>query len=245
MMSSELLPASLCANPCTSTVFRVCSLDPQFPGSRPYGLDADGSIMAENPWWPATWLIAHQHLHWRKIRTPFISVFNQYWKALDWAERLGRKGWAHIHIVVIDTYTVPQGKLWNAHQIAVALRFPKERLQYHEHEYLFYRSIERKRILAVLPAKGPRLNMSVHLGTLTLPELCFESIFESIGSQDINAVKAYLREWIYRRCGWRDEILLQQTVLALCNGQRPKGKQKRFERHVEIGDSLDAIWVFE
>jgi len=214
-VSSELLPEKLCANPCTSTAFRVCAISPRFSSGRPYGLDASGSIMAEDPSWPATWLMARCHLLWRKIHTPFISVFNLYRKALDWAEMLEQKGCAHIRIVVIDTYTVPQGKLWNAHQIATDLGFLDERVRFHEHEYLFYGSIERERILAVLPAKGPRIPVSVHLGTLTLPQLCFEAI----GSQDIDAVKAYLREEICWRCRRRDEASLQQTMLALCTAR--------------------------
>lgn len=211
-MGSELLPEKLCANLCTSTVFRVCTISPQFPSGRPYGLDASGSIVAEDPSWPATWLMARCHLLWRKIHTPFISVFNRYRKALDWAEVLEQKGCAHICIVVIDTYAVPQGKLWNAYQIATDLGFLDERVRFHEHEYLFYRSTERERILAVFPAKGPRIPASVHMGTLTLPQSCFEAI----GSQDIDAVKAYFREEIRRRCGNSDEVSLQQTMLALC-----------------------------
>lgn len=214
-MSSELLPKSLCANPCTSTAFRVCVINPQFSSRRPYGLDASGSFMAENPSWPVTWLAARCHLLWEKIHPPFISVFNQYRKALDRAEWLEQKGYAHIHVVLIDAYTVPQGNLWNAHQIATDLGFPDERLRFYEHEYLFYGSIERERILAVLPAKGPRTSMSVHLGTLALPQLCFEAI----GSKDIDAMKAYLREEIRRRCGCRDETSLQQTMLALCTAR--------------------------
>lgn len=34
------------------------------------------------------------------------------------AEMMGQKGYVHIYIVVIDTYTVPHGNFWNAHQIA-------------------------------------------------------------------------------------------------------------------------------
>ena len=160
-------------------------------------------------------LMARCHILWRKIHTPFISVFNRYRKALDWAEMLEQKGCAHISIVVIDTFTVPQGKLWNAHQIATDLGFLDERVRFHEHEYLFYGSIEHERILAVLPAKGPRIPVSVHLGTLTLAQLCFEAI----GSQDIDAVKAYLREEICWRCGRKDEASLQQTMLALCTAR--------------------------
>ena len=128
---------------------------------------------------------------------------------------LEQKGCAHIHVVVIDTYMVPQGKLWNARQIATDLGFLDGRVRFHEHEYLFCGSIERERILAVLPAKGPRIPISVHLGTLTLPKLCFEAI----GSQDIDAVKAYLREEIRRRCGCRDKASLQQTMLSLCTAR--------------------------
>ncbi|MCJ1348085.1 hypothetical protein MMC31_006316 [Peltigera leucophlebia] len=211
-MSSELLSENYCANPCTSTVFRVCAISPQFSNGRPYGLDASGSIMADNPSWPTTRRIAQSHLLWEKVNTPFISVFNLYEKALNWAEMLERKGHAQLRIVVIDTYAVPQGKLWNAHQIATDLGFEDRRIPFHKHEYLFYGSIERERILAVLPAKGPQIHVSVHLGTLTLPQLCVEAI----GSPNIDAVKAYLREEIRRRCGHRDEVLLQQTILALC-----------------------------
>jgi len=159
--------------------------------------------------------MARCHLLWRKIHTPFVSVFNRYRKALDWAFRLEQGGCAHIRILVIDTYAVPQGKLWNAHQIVTELGFPDERARFHKHEYLFYGSIEREHVLAVLPAKGLRTPVSVHLGTLTLPQLCFEAI----GSRNIDAVKTYLREEICRRCGRRDEALLQQTMLALCTAR--------------------------
>ena len=47
-LSSELLPEKSCANPCTSTAFRVCAINPHFSSGRPYGLHASGSIMALN-----------------------------------------------------------------------------------------------------------------------------------------------------------------------------------------------------
>ena len=46
---------------------------------------------------------------------------------------LEQKGCAHIHVVVIDTYMVPQGKLWNARQIATDLGFLDGRVRFHEH----------------------------------------------------------------------------------------------------------------
>ena len=36
----------------------------------------------------------------------FISVFNHYRKALDWAKMLEQKGCAHIYNVVTDAYIV-------------------------------------------------------------------------------------------------------------------------------------------
>lgn len=149
---TDLLPETLCANTCTSTVFRVIS--PQSSKGRPYGLDACGSITSDDPTRPATWSMAQLHLQWVKTPTPFISVFNQYERALKWASNLEGKERAQLYIVVIDTYLVPQGQLWNAHQIAIALGFPNERIRFYEHENLFHGSIKRERILAVMPARA-------------------------------------------------------------------------------------------
>ena len=211
-MDSELLPETLFADPCTSTAFRVSASDPLHSCNRPYGLNACGSIIAENPSCPATWSMVRSHLLWKRIPTPFILVFNRYEKALYWATWLEQKGCTHIRIVVIDTYVMPPGKLLNAHQIATDLDFPDIRLRFHKDEYLFYGSIEREHILAVLPTNGSRTSIPVHLGTLTLPQWCFEAI----ESWDLDAVKAYLREENRRRCGFGDEAELRQTVLALC-----------------------------
>ena len=67
--------------------------------------------MAEDPSWPAMWLMARCHLLCRKICMSFISVFNHYRKALDQAEMLEQKGCAHIYIVVIDADKAQQGKV--------------------------------------------------------------------------------------------------------------------------------------
>ena len=109
-------------------------------------------------------------------------------------------------------YKVPQGQVWDAHRIAQDLGFPDDRLRFHENEYLFHGSIKRELILAIVPAMGPRILVPVHMGEITLARSCFEAI----GSQDIDAVKAFLREQFQRRHGSRDEVLLQQTVRALC-----------------------------
>ena len=160
--------------------------------------------------------MARHHLLWSTIHTPFISVFNQYRRALDCAQMLEQKGCTHLYMIVISTSGVPQGQLWNVHQIAADLEFPAERLQLHEDENLFYGSVKRDCILAVLPARGSRIPVSAHMGTLTLPQSCFEAI----GSHDVDAVRVYLQEEICRRGGNSDEALLQQTVRALCMDRR-------------------------
>jgi hypothetical protein len=106
---------------------------------------------------------------WNRIFTPFISVFNNYQRALNWAGMLEQSGIEDIDIVVIDTCDVPPGQLWDAHQLAVRLGFPQWRIDFHKNEYLFHGSIEHERVLAVLPAEGRRVSIPVHLGSLTLP----------------------------------------------------------------------------
>jgi hypothetical protein len=198
-----------------STAFRVCVINPQSSTDRPYGPNAYGSIVAEAPSWPATWYMARRHLVWGNIRTPFISIFDQYRRALNWAQMLEQKGCICLHIVVIDIYQVPQGHMWDAHQIAKELGFPDDRLRFDENEYLCHGSIKCDRVLAIVPAMGPRIRVPVHMGEITLARSCLEAI----GSQDIDTVKTFFREQLQWRCGSRDEILLQQIVHALCTSR--------------------------
>lgn len=90
-----------------------------------------------------------------------------YRKTLDWVKMLEQKGCANICTVAIDIDTVPYQKLWNAHQIAPELGFLDERIRFYEHESLYYGSIQHELILAVLPAKGPQISVSVYLGKTT------------------------------------------------------------------------------
>jgi hypothetical protein len=61
--------------------------------------------------------MARYHLLWSHIPTPFTSVFNNYRLALNWADMLERP--EDIDIMAIDTYNVPPGQLWDAHQFAI------------------------------------------------------------------------------------------------------------------------------
>ena len=88
--------------------------------------------------------LVRYHLLWSRMPTPFISVFSQYWRALDCAQMLEQNGYTNLHIIVIDTFEVPQGRLWNAYQIATDFGFPAERLQFLQHAYPFYGSVGRE-----------------------------------------------------------------------------------------------------
>jgi hypothetical protein len=212
MMEDTLIPEALSVELYPSTCFRVCVGNPQFPDLRPYGLRSAGSIVTEDPFGAVTWRIARHHLRWNHEPTPFISVFSNSQRALSWAKQLERKGLQGIYIVVIDTYTVPKGQLWDAHQIARELGFSEKRLRYHENELLFRGWLDSERILAVLPAIGPLISLKVHLWLLTLPR----SFLEAIGSRNTDLVKEELFTEIYVRFGVWDEVRLQQTIFALC-----------------------------
>ena len=204
-MNGSSVPDRLCASPCTSTCYRV------FADGRPYGPSANGDIVAEDPESPPTWANAREHLLWRPVRTPSISVFNEYQKALDRAEMLEQRACTGIHIAIIDTYIVDHGELLDAHQIAKSLELSN--CKFYEHECLFHRFIARERILAVLPAMGPSFQpIPLHQGYLQLPDSCFQSA----GGRNIVAVKRYLAQKIRELYGSKDDAALQQAVLALC-----------------------------
>lgn len=211
-MNNELLYENLCEDSCINITFRICAIHSQLSCACSYDLDIKGFITTKNPLWSAMWLMTRYHLTWRKIFTPFISVFDRYRKALDWAQMLKQKECVDIHIVIINICLMPQERLWNAHQIVINLKFSNDRVRFHEHEYFFYEFIERERIFAILSAKGPRISTSMHMSTLTLSQSCFEVI----GSQNLNILKNYLRKEIHRRCDNSDEVSLQQAMRALC-----------------------------
>ena len=189
-MDDEVLPERLQVTSCANIAFRVCVINPQSSTDRPYGLNADGSIVAENPLEPATWYVARRHLVWGNVRTPFISIFDQYQRASDWAQMLEHKGCTHLQFVMIDMCKVARRKMWDAHQIAKELSFPDDRLRFHENEYLCHRSIERECTLAIMPAMGPRIRFPIHAGEMEVARSCLEAV----GSPNIDAVKIFLRE---------------------------------------------------
>jgi len=117
-----------------------------------------------------------------------------------------------IDIVVIDTYNVPPGQLWDAHQLAIHFGFPQWRIDFHKNEYLFHGSIKHERILAVLPAQGRRVLIPVHLGSLTLPQ----SFVDNVGSEDEEAITTGIFREVYIRSGTWDHVRREQTVHALC-----------------------------
>ena len=124
---------------------------------------------------------------------------------------LEQSGIGDIDIVVIDTYNVPSGKLWDAHQLAIHMGFPQWWIDFHENEYLFYGSIEHERILAVLPAEGRRISIPVHLGCLALPQ----SFVNAVGSEDETTITTGIFREVYTRCGTRDRVPCEQTLHAL------------------------------
>jgi hypothetical protein len=199
----------------TATSFRVCvGLPSQLPlrGRPPRGLTGSGCFLAEDAGGPATYGIALRHLRWHRVPTPFVSAFASYERALGWAGFLQRQGHREVYIVVIDTYTVTDGHLWDAHSIARRLGLVGQRLQYRKNEYLFLNTIPAERILAVVPAMGVQVPLYVRLGKLTLPE----SYLEMLPSRTIEAIKQDLMEEIYRHHGVKDEVRLLQTIHALC-----------------------------
>jgi hypothetical protein len=149
---------------------------------------------------------------WNRIFTPFISVFNNYQRALNWAGMLEQSGIEDIDIVVIGTYDVPPGQLWNAHQLAVRLGFPQWLIDFHENEYLFHGSIEHERVLAVLPAEGRRVSIPVHLGSLTLPQ----SFVNTVGSEDEEVITTGISREVFIHCDTWDRVRCEQTLHALC-----------------------------
>ena len=97
-MENELLYENLCEDSCINLIFRICAIHFQFSSVRSYDLNVKKFITTENTLWPKTWLMTRYHLTWRKISTSFISIFDRYWKALDWAQMLKQKECVDIHI---------------------------------------------------------------------------------------------------------------------------------------------------
>ncbi len=114
--------------------------------------------------------------------------------------------------MVIDTYDVPSGQIWDAHQLAKHMGFPQWRTDFHENEYLFYGSIAYERILAVIPAERRKVSIPVHLGPLKL----LQSFINIIESEDQEAIKRSIFREVYIRCGTWDSVRHEQTVHALC-----------------------------
>jgi hypothetical protein len=116
-MENTPLGPQFVAYPCTRSSFRLVRQGPSAPNRRPYSLDSAGGLSSENPTWLATVGMARYHLLWSHIPTPFTSVFNNYRLALNWADMLERP--EDIDIMAINTYNVPPGQLWDAHQFAI------------------------------------------------------------------------------------------------------------------------------
>lgn len=211
-MDDTQLEHQFAASLCTRSVFRVVRRGLSSSRRRPYGLSGTGHLSSENPTWPATWGMARYHMLHSHIPTPFISVFNNYRRALNWAGMLEQRGIDDIDILVIDTYDVPSGQLWDAHRLAVHMGFPQWRIGFHENEYLFYGSIACRRILAVIPATGRKIPIPVHLGTLTLPQ----SFIDTIELDGKEPLKMGLFREVYIRCGTWDSVRHEQTMHALC-----------------------------
>ena len=148
--------------------------------------------------------------------TPFTSMFNNIRQALNWAGTLERwLGPEQLFLMIINTYCVPRGNLWDAYVITHYLGFPTERLAYHEGEYLHHGPIGRERVLKVFPVGGGKVPIPVHLGQLLVPQV----LVNAVGSSDADAIKdAILRE-VEQRHDWRDHVLGEQTVHALCSAR--------------------------
>ena len=155
--------------------------------------------------------MAGYHLLWEHIPTPFTSVFNNLRRALNWVQR--REDRYLLELVVVDTYNVPSGCLWDAHRMAIEFGFPPERVGYHENEYLFYGGIEQERVLGVFPAAGTPVTIPVHLGELRVPG----AFIGVVGSADEEEVKTAIAYEVYSRCGYFDRVRWEQTLHALCS----------------------------
>jgi hypothetical protein len=136
------------------------------------------------------------------------------------------EGVRDVYIVIIDTFHVQAGELLEAFDIAREVGFTwrdpnrRRRLENHVGEYLFVGRIRSERILAVVPAMGAVIKISVHLGKLGMPQSFLASVVPAAGEALEEAVKREIKTDLYSREGIVDEVKVQQIMRALCLATR-------------------------
>ncbi|EWG49590.1 hypothetical protein FVEG_09078 [Fusarium verticillioides 7600] len=176
------------------------------------------------------WQAAESHLSWKPVRTPFVSFFRSWERALKWRKRLIKRKGKGIMIVAVwlkdlsgvyDAYNIAQCLI--DHQGPSSSSELREKLDYFRGEllvqggidYTEYRilacfqgdnpEIERRPISPLLKSPERSLAMSIPRGTLSIYGKSNLSITQQLECEMLSLT------------GVRNDVKLCVLVLAMCD----------------------------
>ena len=104
---------------------------------------------------PPTLKAARDHLLWKHVPTPLISVFQEKQRALEWAAMLQAKhSEVQFVLVEIDTSSLRSRLVYDAMKLARYVEIPPHRIPYHRDEYLWLGAIDSQYIARKSPISG-------------------------------------------------------------------------------------------
>ncbi|KAG5747804.1 hypothetical protein H9Q69_009763 [Fusarium xylarioides] len=187
------------------------------------------------------WQAAENHLLWKRVRTPFVSFFTSWERALNWRKHLIERGGREIMIVAV--WLKDLSGVYDAHNIAQRLldhqgpnsgsdlrrnldNFREELLARGGIDYTEYRilacfegdsfEIERRSISPMLKFPEQRLTVYIPRGTLPM-----------YGNSNLSVTQQLEYEML-SLTGVRNDVKLCALVLAMCDcGMEMKEENKK------------------
>ena len=138
-----------------------------------------GGLLPRNPKVSPTLRHAHHHMTWHHEETLYVSVWNNWRRAVTWARYLvDKKGYTNVVIIAIDLEAARWTRIINALALSKALGYLPKHQQYHEGEWLLEGGVDQTQysVLAMIPCGRTLVDVPVHLGMVSLPKEVWEDL---------------------------------------------------------------------